>query len=252
MASATKARSKRGGGSGGALQAAYHHGALKQALLEVAESVLLDYGVEGFTLRECARRAGVSHGAPAHHFGDARGLLSEFTAVSFEQLEALMQDYRARAAPDGYSQFVATGLAYVDYALAHRARFQLMFRSDRMDHGNQRLVAAGGRAYSQLQETLQLVVTQAKVRSGSLEPKIALAWSMVHGFATLMLDNRQFATVVGGDARRAHDLMGELLMRVRPVFEAGDRPAAPARETFSATSHRKGAKARRSAQRKVV
>jgi AcrR family transcriptional regulator len=252
MSSVARTRGKRATGSGKAAQAAYHHGALKEALLEVAESVLLDYGVEGFTLRECARRVGVSHGAPAHHFGDARGLLTEFTAVSFEQLDALMQEYRARAAQDGYSQLVATGLAYVDYALLHRARFQLMFRSDRMDHGNQRLAAAAGRAYGHLQETLQLVVTQANVNSAGLEPKIALAWSMVHGFATLMLDNRQFATVVGGDARRAHHLMAELLMRARPVFEAEDRPAAPARETFSTTSHRKGAKARRSAQGRTV
>ena len=142
MAQAAKARRKTAAGGGRSAQAPYHHGALRAALLEVAESVLLDHGLEGFTLRECARRAGVSHGAPAHHFGDARGLLTEFTAVSFEQLAALMQEYRDRAAPDGYSQFVATGLAYVDYALAHRARFQLMFRSDRLDHGNQRLQAA--------------------------------------------------------------------------------------------------------------
>ena len=72
--------------------------------------------------------------------------------------------------------------------------------------------------------------TQAQVRSGSLEPKIALAWSMVHGFATLMLDNRRLAAGVGGDVRRARDLIGELLMRTRPVFEAEDRPAAPARK----------------------
>lgn len=70
----------------------YHHGALREALLKAAEAVLLEHGVEGFTLRECARRAQVSHGAPAHHFGDVRGLLSEFTAVSFEQLDALMSE----------------------------------------------------------------------------------------------------------------------------------------------------------------
>lgn len=70
-------------------EAPYHHGALRDALLAAAESVLNESGLEGFTLRECARRAGVSHGAPAHHFGDARGLLSAFAAQSFDQLEAL-------------------------------------------------------------------------------------------------------------------------------------------------------------------
>src|SRR5262245_25197161 len=99
----------------------YHHPDLKAALLEAAASVLEDYGLVGFTLRECARRAGVSHGAPAHHFGDVRGLLSAFTAESFAQLEALTLEYRSKAPQDGFSQLVANGLAYVDYALAHRA-----------------------------------------------------------------------------------------------------------------------------------
>ena len=84
--------------------------------------------------------------------------------MSFEQLTALMQEYRARAAPDGYSQLVATGLAYVDYALAHRARFQLMFRSDRLEQGNERLVAAGDRAYAHLRDNHGAGGDQAQVR----------------------------------------------------------------------------------------
>ena len=58
----------------------YHHGDLKEALLAAAESVLDDHGLQGFTLRECARRAGVSHAAPKHHFGDVRGVLTEVAA----------------------------------------------------------------------------------------------------------------------------------------------------------------------------
>ena len=152
--------------------------------------------------------------------------------MSFEQLAALMQEYRARAAPDGYSQFVATGLAYVDYALAHRARFQLMFRSDRLEQGNERLVAAGDRAYAHLRETMELVTTQAKVRSASLEPKIALAWSMVHGFATLMLDRRGVrapprpakpgACFTGSDLRGDHAIASALPRRDRRARGASE------------------------------
>src|SRR5690606_36808708 len=77
--------------------AGYHHGDLRRALLAATEELLEAEGIEAFTLREVARRAGVSHGAPAHHFGDVRGLLSEFTAESFAQLSAAMRRRRARA-----------------------------------------------------------------------------------------------------------------------------------------------------------
>ena len=67
-------------------KATYHHGDLKEALLTAAEAVLRDRGLQGFTLRECARRAGVSHAAPKHHFGDVRGVLTEIAARGFAQL----------------------------------------------------------------------------------------------------------------------------------------------------------------------
>ncbi len=201
----------------------YHHGALREALLDAAEAVLLDYGVEGFTLRECARRAGVSHGAPAHHFGDARGLLTEFTAVSFERLDALMADYRRRGGPEEFAQFSATGLAYVDFALANRARFQLMFRSDRLDFGNARLNEAATRVYGHLVETVT-ALGAGPVQDEVPRERIALAWSLAHGLATLMLDNRAFAQLVGDSPRHAHRMMENLLARARPLFEV---PRAP-------------------------
>jgi AcrR family transcriptional regulator len=199
--------------------------------------VLLEQGVEGFTLRECARRAGVSHGAPAHHFGDARGLLSEFSALSFERLDALMRAYRQRSEPDGYAQFAATGLAYVDFALANRARFQLMFRSDRLDYCNERLSVAGARVYAHLVET---VTAMRPERSRGEMPRehIALAWSIAHGVATLMLDNRTFAELVGGRPEHAHAMMLDLLRRARPLFEAVAPGEAPKRAATRAVRRR--------------
>ena len=70
---------------------------------------------------------------------------------------------------------------------------------------------------------------EGRARGAALQPRVALAWSLVHGFATLMLDNRQFAAVVGDDASRAHQLMGDLLLRIRVVFEGSDSPSGPAR-----------------------
>ena len=75
----------------------YHHGALRAALIEAAEALLREDGIESFSLRECARRAGVSHAAPAHHFGDARGLLTACAAAGFNQLADAMERDAAAA-----------------------------------------------------------------------------------------------------------------------------------------------------------
>jgi AcrR family transcriptional regulator len=207
----------------------YHHGALRETLLAAAQDVLLEHGVEGFTLRECARRAGVSHGAPAHHFGDARGLLSEFAAIGFEQLEARMREYRARASPEPYAQFTATGLGYVDYALSHRARFQLMFRSDRLDFSSVRLQQAANGAYAQLETTLETVAKSAGGNASSIARRAALAWSMVHGFSSLAIDSRMFADNAGGSIPGMVESMRQLLLLTRTVFESAAEPAGKGR-----------------------
>jgi AcrR family transcriptional regulator len=207
-----------------ARRSTYHHGSLRAALLQSAETVLADCGIDKFTLRECARRAGVSHGAPAHHFGDVRGLLSEFTAESFEQLDALMREYRDSGASDPFSQLLASGLAYVDYALAHPPRFQLMFRSDRLDGDNERLVAAGRRAYGHLEETIAAVSAAAGEPGVMLVEKAALAWSIVHGFANLVLDNAGFAAQTGSAPEGARATVETLIRLSRAAFEAHTVP----------------------------
>jgi AcrR family transcriptional regulator len=78
----------------------YHHGALREALVEAAEALIREQGLEAFTLRECARRAGVSHAAPAHHFGDARGLLTACAAAGMERLADTIDGYVSLAPAD--------------------------------------------------------------------------------------------------------------------------------------------------------
>lgn len=204
-------------------RAGYHHGALRQALLEATEALLREEGVEAFTLRECARRAGVSHGAPAHHFGDARGLLSEFSAVSFEQLDAAMRAHRARSTEEPFAQFLATGCAYVEYATRNVARFQLMFRSDRLDFANERLAAAGSAVFGQLEETVATL--SPGLDDAARRMRVAAAWSMAHGVATLSIDNRMFAQLSGNASPPA--FMRTLIELFRPMFAP---PPARARQ----------------------
>ena len=204
---------------------AYHHGALREALLEVGEALIEEKGVEAFTLRECARRAGVSHGAPAYHFGNSTGFLSELAAIGFEELHALMLRYRSEARPEPYAQFVATGRAYVDHALEHPARFQLMFRGEKLRLESERLREAADRTFGQLIETLS-ALPREEGGSGdalSLDEQAGLAWAIVHGVSSLSLENPGFLECVGGEGRVTEALVG-MLGAVRGAF-GGARPA---------------------------
>ena len=89
----------------------YHHGDLRAALLRAAEVELSERGVEGFTLRGCARRAGVSHAAPAHHFGDADGLLTALAAEGFARFNAAVAARLAARDAQGHSVVAAAGSA---------------------------------------------------------------------------------------------------------------------------------------------
>src|SRR3982075_458751 len=112
--------------------APYHHGALRDALLEAAERVLERDGLQGLTLRAVAREAGVSHAAPTHHFGDLTGLVSELAAIGFRQFNAAMT-----AACSGVTALPEKGMArakaYVAYARQHPGMYGLMFRTERLD-----------------------------------------------------------------------------------------------------------------------
>lgn len=206
-------------GNSRARAASYHHGDLRQALLRATEGLLESAGLERFTLREVARRAGVSHGAPAHHFGDVRGLLSEFTAQSFNDMADAMARHRERAGADAFEQLVASGMGYVEYALAHRARFQLMFRSDRLDATRESLIEAGAKAYGHLVQCITRINAEAGAPDHMIQQKTALAWSMVHGFATLSIDNARFAEQVDNDPARAVAMLREMLVLSRSAFE---------------------------------
>lgn len=160
----------------------YHHGDLRAALLAAAEAELAERGVEAFSLRQVAKRAGVSHAAPAHHFGDAAGLLTALAAEGFRRFLAAQAQREAAAAPDPQAQLVAAGLGYIDFALARPALFRLLFGSDRPDFANPDLSAASDAAYAHLD-------AQVTAAGGAL-PDIAAVWALAHGLADLLAAGR--------------------------------------------------------------
>lgn len=163
---------------------AYHHGALREALIDAAESILEERGVEGFSLREAARRAGVSPAAPGHHFGDARGLLTAIATRAFRDFGDALE--AGDVGTCRIDRLRGLGMAYVRFALANRARFQLMWRKALLDREDADFCEAGDRAF----DILDRVARGGGAGEGpdltALAPSIA-AWSIVHGFVGLAL-----------------------------------------------------------------
>ena len=127
-------------------KASYHHGDLRQALLDAGDGVLQEQGLKGFTLRECARRAGVSHAAPKHHFGDVTGFLTEIAALGFMRLSAALE-LEIAGATNLDEEFIATTRAYVDFAEAHPEHFRIMFRCDLLDDQAPNIRQAAGETF---------------------------------------------------------------------------------------------------------
>jgi AcrR family transcriptional regulator len=167
----------------------YHHGALRDALLEAAERVLERDGLSGLTLRAVAREAGVSHAAPTHHFGDLTGLVSELAAIGFRQFN----DAMAVAGTSPIEKAMARAKAYVGCAQAHPGMYGLMFRTERLDYSRPSLHEAAEASFAGLAGSIGASRhEQIHEEALSLEQAaaIARAWSLVHGFTMLLLDGR--------------------------------------------------------------
>lgn len=210
---------------------AYHHGALKEALIEASESLLAERGVEGFSLREVARRSGVSPAAPAHHFGDMAGLLAEVARHAFDGLTAALEAGNRRGGDDPVARLREQGVGYVGFALRYPGRFGLMFRSGlRKDEP---LMQSAHEAYMKLERGVRALLKVPDERPlDDAQSQVLLAiWSTVHGFAHLVLSG-QFDDVLppgGREALLRHTLAPMLQRQLESLCDEGSADLPQAR-----------------------
>lgn len=191
----------------------YHHGALREALLRAGEDLLEEEGVAGLTLRAIARRAGVSHGAPAHHFADLAALLSDLAALGFRQLADRLTAALGTVAVDRF----AVARAYVRFAREKPALFALMFRDDRLDANAAALRAARADAVAVLARLAGAPVAASLDDVG----RMACVWAMVHGFAVLANDGRLTPLLSAAPPDTDVDAVLEAALRVLPLLPPG-------------------------------
>jgi AcrR family transcriptional regulator len=170
---------------------AYHHGDLRKALLEAAEAELTENGFDGFSLRACARRAGVSHAAPAHHFGNAEGLMAELAIDAFGRLSEVMRAEMALAEKGTRDYMVAMARGYLRFALRNVGLFQLMFRLQEANHSDERVREAGAVAFALAAEAVGAFHQVSDLGTDpEVAPKVVGLWGMAHGLADLAIANQ--------------------------------------------------------------
>jgi AcrR family transcriptional regulator len=190
----------------------YHHGDLRAALLAAAERELAENGVEGFTLRGCARRAGVSHAAPAHHFRDVRALLTEMATIGFERLSESMRAHACADPPGSPGHIAVIGKGYVAFAADNPHLFRLIFRTGLLDADDARYKTAGTDAFMfPVRAVAAIAGCDDPMADPALAARVIAAWSIVHGFSELMLAGQFDRAAYGGDR---NTLIGDLLPRV--------------------------------------
>ncbi len=182
----------------------YHHGDLREALLTSGRKLLEEKGIRGFTLRECARRAEVSHAAPAHHFASMDDLLAELVRRGFSELATAMTAEADRADEgEPGARLVGLGVGYMAFAAANPVLFQLMSSRE----ANQIDIPDGAASV----RTLVGAAVDGMLPDEAAELRQRMrdfAWASMHGFIALVLDGE----IGGRDSARSLKARGVALL----------------------------------------
>lgn len=164
----------------------YHHGNLRQALLDAAKELAAENTIDSITLREVARRAGVSHAAPYHHFADKRALLRAIALNAFTELNIKLQLQHL----EPKAKLYAIGLEYIRFALAHPTEFRFMFRKNLCEPKGtpDELTNTANQSFEILIEAVRALQATGLVTAGSPQELALVVWSAIHGLASLLIE----------------------------------------------------------------
>lgn len=175
----------------------YHHGDLRRTLIQTAEAMLAEGQGWQFTLREVARRAGVSHAAPYKHFPDKASLLTELSMRGFDQLRAALEAAIAEHPRSVRKAFLSAAAAYVRFGTEHSALYRLMFSAEAGPgaqlHSSERAMGALGVVLELLRRGQQ----QGWFRQRPVQGQAAACWAQVHGLTLLAIDGLLLPHKVG-------------------------------------------------------
>jgi len=166
---------------------AYHHGDLRATLLETTRALIAEVGVEGLSLREVSRLAGVSHAAAYNHFRDKASLVRAVVDAAFVRFAKELARARSSTS-DPFEALQRIGVAYVRFAYRNAAEFRIMFRPELCGFLSPDVPNDNDDAYRVLVEAVRTCQTSGAIAPGPSEPLVLVAWSMVHGLSSLIVD----------------------------------------------------------------
>ncbi len=183
----------------------YHHGALRHAMVEAALKLIDEHGVDGFSLAQAARAAGVSVAAPYRHFENKRALLNEVAVFGFGELGGRLRDIDDRRTGDAVVDLTELGLGYLEFAIERPALFTVMF----VNRGRDAQSTAGLAALSVLAEAVGRLAAAGRL---AVPPETAVPalWCQVHGLAMLHLGGMR--TITQSDGRLRGSVLRPLLL----------------------------------------
>jgi AcrR family transcriptional regulator len=164
----------------------YHHGNLRTTLLAQAEQTVREHGAARLSLRELARQAGVSHGAPRRHFADRQALLDALAETGFERLGRELRGAVDSAGDDFEARLRATAGAYVRFATRDAALLELMFAGKHREQQSGALHDAGERAFAVMLELIEQGQTQGVIDPGEPERVGLVLFATIQGIASLV------------------------------------------------------------------
>ncbi|MGE0280475.1 MAG: TetR/AcrR family transcriptional regulator [Rhizobiaceae bacterium] len=181
----------------------YHHGGLRQAVIDTAMGMLVENDDWQFTLREIARRAGVSHAAPYKHFPDKGALLAEIALIGFDRLRETFLEADSRSADDLPRAFAAKGRAYIEFGRQNPALYRLMFGGELSKAENVHLNKRALGAFDTLIDLLERGQAAGFIRKRPVRGQATAVWAQLHGLTMLMLDGMLRPEKVGENAIEA-------------------------------------------------
>lgn len=178
----------------------YHHGDLRRAVIETAMGMLHEEKGWQFTLREVARRAGVSHAAPYKHFPDKAALLAELALIGFDRLRAAVIAAQPASASNLQDALFPVARAYLAFGTDNPALYRLMFGSDAGKPAEIHLSERALGAFAILTDFLTRGQEAGLIRKRPVRGQAAACWAQLHGLTMLAIDGLLLPEKVGDNA----------------------------------------------------
>jgi len=169
---------------------AYHHGNLRRVLIDTALEIISEQGADDVSLRQIAKRAKVSHTAPYRHFKDKNAILAAVAKEGFDMMLRQTEERIAKSPADELEHFAICGLSYIDFALNYPSHYRVMFGSRYKNSCyTDKFTPESTPSFALLQDNIRICQEKGMLKKGDIREMTLAAWSIVHGFAMLRIDN---------------------------------------------------------------